>query len=67
MVDEREAQPSFERRLDPQRIVSHLEAALPEMDAYDATSAFLLRLAIESMRRCEAAAKDETATLHDAA
>jgi hypothetical protein len=41
------------------RLISHLEAAAPEVDAYDSTAGFLLRLAILSLRKGDAASLEE--------
>ena len=37
------------RPIEPKRVIAHLEAALPEMERYDVTAGFLLRLAIHSL------------------
>jgi hypothetical protein len=39
------------RPLEPEKLIAHLEAALPEAEFYDATAGFLLRLAIHGLRK----------------
>jgi hypothetical protein len=54
-------------KLEPQRLVWHLEAALPEVEHYDATAGFLLRVAIESLRKRQETLQGEAAKNHRAA
>jgi hypothetical protein len=61
MADEQrtaKAQPL--RPVDRAKLISYLEAAAPEVDAYDSTSGFLLRLAIHSLRKGDDFSSEET-------
>jgi hypothetical protein len=49
--EQRTAKEQPRRPVDRHRLILHLEAAVPEVDAYDSTSGFLLRLAIHSLRK----------------
>jgi hypothetical protein len=52
MAEEQRAAKAQPRRpIDRHRLILHLEAAVPEVDTYDSTSGFLLRLAIHSLRK----------------
>jgi hypothetical protein len=58
---------THQSKIEPKRLISHLEAALPEAEHYDVTAGFLLRVAIESLRKRQETLQGEAAKNHRAA
>jgi hypothetical protein len=52
---------THQSKIEAERLIWHLEAALPETEHYDVTAGFLLRVAIESLRKRQETLKGEAA------